>query len=91
MYENLFSVLQKNFPSDETTFIRTGNGRVISYGDMLKRTAQFANALVERGVKPGDSVATQVGKNCASNSRTLFRIKTPVSPWCQSHICVHVW
>ncbi len=56
MYENLFSVLRKNFPSDDTTFIRTASGRVISYGDMLKRTAQFANALVELGVKPGDRV-----------------------------------
>jgi len=64
MYENLFSVLRKNFPSDDTTFIRTASGRVISYGDMLKRTAQFANALVELGVKPGDRVATQVGKSC---------------------------
>ncbi len=64
MYENLFSVLRKNFPSDDTTLIRTASGRVISYGDMLKRTAQFANALVELGVKPGDRVAAQVGKSC---------------------------
>ncbi len=63
MNENLFSVLQKRFPSESSTFIRTASGRVFSYGDMEKRTAQFANALVDLGVRPGDRVAVQVNKS----------------------------
>jgi len=63
MNENLFSALQKRFPSETSTFIRTASGRVFSYGDMEKRTAQFANALVNLGVRPGDRVAVQVNKS----------------------------
>lgn len=66
MNENLFSVLQKKFPGEDATFVRTASGRVFTYGDMLKRTAQFANALVDLGVKPGDRVAVQVEKSYAA-------------------------
>ena len=34
----------------------------ITYADMLARSAQIANVLVARGVKPGDRVAAQVEK-----------------------------
>ncbi len=37
--------------------------RYCSYGDVLQMSARFANALVERGVKPGDRVAVQVPKS----------------------------
>ena len=46
MNENLFAVLQTGFPDDTTCFIETGNGDVFSYGDMLERSAQYANALI---------------------------------------------
>ena len=63
MNENLFAVLQTGFPDDTTCFIETGNGDVFSYGDMLERSAQYANALIRLGVKPSDRVAVQVEKS----------------------------
>lgn len=64
MDSNLFSVLRDRFPEDlSKPFIRTRSGRVYSYADMIARTGQFANALTQLGVKPGDRVAVQVGKS----------------------------
>ena len=66
MNENLFAVLRDNFPEPARCFIETGGGDVFTYGDMLMRSAQHANALVGLGVKPGDRVAVQVGKSIES-------------------------
>ena len=37
--------------------------RILTYGDMLALSARMANALVEKGVRPGDRVAAQVEKS----------------------------
>ena len=64
MNENLFTVLKSNFPADlSTRFIQTRSGRITTYADMLARTAQYANALSEVGLGPGDRVAVQVEKS----------------------------
>ncbi len=42
-------------------FIIDGDA-VTTYGDMLEQSAQYANALVELGVKPGDRVTVQAAK-----------------------------
>jgi len=60
---NLFGPIRQNIPSPEKALLEDGNGRRITYGDMLSRTAQIANVLVARGVKPGDRVAVQVEKS----------------------------
>lgn len=39
------------------------DGRIYSYQDALDVSAQFANAIVSLGVKPGDRVAVQVPKS----------------------------
>lgn len=66
MNENFFTALRANFPDSACCFIETGNGNIFTYGDMLLRSAQYANALVGLGVKPGDRVAVQVEKSIES-------------------------
>jgi len=39
------------------------NGETLSYGDMLDRSAQFARALVDAGLTPGDRVTVQARKS----------------------------
>lgn len=43
-------------------FLETGDGRVVTMGDVLGGSARLAHALLEAGVKPGDRVAVQVEK-----------------------------
>ncbi len=59
---NLFSQIRSTISSPDKIFLETGAGATISYGDMLARSAQIANVLAARGVKPGDRVAVQVEK-----------------------------
>jgi malonyl-CoA/methylmalonyl-CoA synthetase len=59
---NLFGLIRQSIPSPEKVFLLDAAGGAITYGDMLSRTAQIANVLVARGVKPGDRVAVQVEK-----------------------------
>lgn len=60
---NLFARFRAAMPAAETPFIRTHDGRTITYADLIRRSGQFANALVELGVEPGDRVAVQVEKS----------------------------
>ena len=60
---NLFETIRSRIASPARTFIIKGDGTTLSYGDMLDRTAQLANALVLAGVEPGDRVAVQVEKS----------------------------
>ncbi|OBY87758.1 malonyl-CoA synthase [Pseudomonas sp. AU11447] len=64
MNQSLFAEVGKHLPSDlSKPFIRTPLGGDYSYADMLRSTSQFAHALVELGVQPGDRVAVQVDKS----------------------------
>src|SRR5689334_20247089 len=63
MSGNLFDLIRSRIPSSEKTFIETGDGRGISYGDLLACSGQLANLLVLRGVSPGDRIAVQVEKS----------------------------
>ena len=50
-------------PASDAPFLLGADGRVLTtYGDAARRSAQVANALVARGVRPGDRVALQVAK-----------------------------
>ena len=62
MSGNLFDLIRSRMPSADKTLIETASGERISYGDMLARSGQIAQALVRRGVRPGDRVAVQVEK-----------------------------
>ncbi len=44
-------------------FIRTADGRVLTYGGLKALSARLAHALQALGVKPGDRVAAQVEKS----------------------------
>ncbi len=59
---NLFAIFRRAISNADAPFLELPDGQVISYGGMLKRSAQFANALVSLGTKPGDRVAAQVEK-----------------------------
>jgi malonyl-CoA/methylmalonyl-CoA synthetase len=60
---NLFSRLFDRLDDPKQLAIETHDGSHITYGDLIARAGQFANVLVERGVKPGDRVAVQVEKS----------------------------
>jgi malonyl-CoA/methylmalonyl-CoA synthetase len=63
---NLFSRLFDGLDDPKRLAIETADGARISYGDLIARSGQMANVLVERGVKPGDRVAVQVEKSVAN-------------------------
>src|SRR5246500_686435 len=63
---NLFSRLFDGLDDPNRLAIETHEGERITYGDLIARAGQFANVLVERGVKPGDRVAVQVEKSVAN-------------------------
>src|ERR1700752_1477953 len=60
---NLFSRLFDGLDDPKRLAIETIDGKRISYGDLIARTARIANVLVDRGVKPGDRVAAQTEKS----------------------------
>src|SRR5690606_35268617 len=61
--ENLFSILRGKWRETGKTFLETGAGRQIAYGELDGETARLANAIVACGVKPGDRVAVQTEKS----------------------------
>jgi malonyl-CoA/methylmalonyl-CoA synthetase len=67
MTNHLFGQVRGRMPALDRPFIvspRTdGVERVLTYGDMLALSARLANALIGRGVRPGDRVAAQVEKS----------------------------
>src|SRR5579872_6319361 len=60
---NLFSRLFEGVGDPHRLAIETLDGNHISYGDLIARSGQIANVLVDRGVKPGDRVAAQTEKS----------------------------
>ena len=64
MNQSLFAAVGEHLPEDlNKPFLRTPDGGGYSYAEMLRSSAQFAHALVELGVQPGDRVAVQVDKS----------------------------
>ncbi len=61
--QNLYSVFAAGIGDLSRTFIETAEGRVTSYADSFAHAGRFANALIARGVVPGDRVAVQVEKS----------------------------
>ncbi|TKB13373.1 MAG: malonyl-CoA synthase [Mesorhizobium sp.] len=62
MTNHLFDAFRASMPAPDRVLMETDDGRSISYGEMQARSGQYAHALVEAGVQPGDRVAVQVEK-----------------------------
>ncbi|MGB3540516.1 MAG: malonyl-CoA synthase [Mesorhizobium sp.] len=62
MLYNLFSQISSGADAD-AVFIRTADGRAISYGEAFALSAQYANVLRDKGTVIGDRVAVQVEKS----------------------------
>ncbi|MER9235551.1 malonyl-CoA synthase [Mesorhizobium sp. M0622] len=63
MSNHLFDAFRARMPAPERLFMETEDGRSVSYGDVLARSAQLAHALSQLGVEAGDRVAVQVEKS----------------------------
>jgi malonyl-CoA/methylmalonyl-CoA synthetase len=63
MTESLFQQIRRRLPEPGRVFIETQEGRRVTYGDLLGWSGRLANALVLKGVEPGDRVAVQVEKS----------------------------
>ncbi len=61
---NLYSVLAEGFPADsQSCCIETSEGKLCSWADLEKTTAQIANLLAGLDLQPGARVAVQVEKS----------------------------
>jgi malonyl-CoA/methylmalonyl-CoA synthetase len=63
MSHNLFSQIFARISDLGAPFIRTAEGRVITYGDASALSARYANVLRNKGVVIGDRVAAQIEKS----------------------------
>lgn len=63
MSNHLFDAFRSPMPAPARLLMETDDGRSLTYGDMLARSAQLAHALLQLDVEPGDRVAVQVEKS----------------------------
>ena len=63
MSGNLYARLCAPGPDESRPFIRLSAGGAISYADLRARSAQYANALLDLGIEPGERVLVQVDKS----------------------------
>ena len=66
MNANLFQHLSDAVQDTAKIAIEESDGRRWTYEDLILGAGRYANALVERGVSPGDRVAVQVEKSVAA-------------------------
>ncbi len=59
LYDALFGQHQ----GKNTIFLQMADGATVTHSDFLQLAAQYANLLVQIGVKPGDRVAVQIAKS----------------------------
>lgn len=59
LYDALFGQHQ----GKNTIFLQMADGATVTHSDFLQLAAQYANLLVQLGVKPGDRVAVQIAKS----------------------------
>jgi malonyl-CoA/methylmalonyl-CoA synthetase len=62
MNNHFFDKIRQSAPPADTLFLTTETGVGLTYGGLMARSAQFANALAGLGVKKGDRVAVQTQK-----------------------------
>jgi malonyl-CoA/methylmalonyl-CoA synthetase len=62
-HENLFSRIANEINNPQSPFVFGLQDTVYTYADMLERSAQYSNVLVNLGLKPGDRLAVQIEKS----------------------------
>jgi malonyl-CoA/methylmalonyl-CoA synthetase len=60
---NLYDLITAHAPESERLFLRTPEGRRLTYGEMFQAAGRYASLLAGLGVCPGDRVAVQVEKS----------------------------
>jgi malonyl-CoA/methylmalonyl-CoA synthetase len=60
---NLFDLIAARAPHPDKLALETGDATALTYGELFRRSARAANALIALGVKPGDRVAAQIEKS----------------------------
>ncbi|WP_372731523.1 malonyl-CoA synthase [Novosphingobium sp.] len=61
---NLYTLLESRFPAAlDAPFATNSDGSVLTYGELKKQSARYANLLVTLGLQPGDRVAVQAAKS----------------------------
>jgi malonyl-CoA/methylmalonyl-CoA synthetase len=63
MTNHLIDRLRAGGADPSRVFAETADGAILTYAELERRTAQYANALVAMGLKPGDRVALQAEKS----------------------------
>ncbi|MER8881854.1 malonyl-CoA synthase [Mesorhizobium sp. M0074] len=63
MSNHLFDAFRARMPTPGRLLMEAEDGRSISYGEMLARSAQLAHVVSQLGVEAGDCVAVQVEKS----------------------------
>ncbi|WP_375461297.1 malonyl-CoA synthase [uncultured Enterovirga sp.] len=76
MNANLFQRLSDAVADTAKIAIETSDGRRCSYDDIILGAGRYANALLARGVSPGDRVAVQVEKSVAALLLYLACLRT---------------
>jgi malonyl-CoA/methylmalonyl-CoA synthetase len=60
---NLYDLIVAHAPDPASLFLRTNDGRCLTYGQTFEAAGRYASVLAGLGVKPGDRVAVQVEKS----------------------------
>jgi malonyl-CoA/methylmalonyl-CoA synthetase len=76
MTGNLFERLAATIAEPNKTVIETPEGERHSYADLVALVGRIANALVARGVAPGDRVAVQVEKSVPALALYLATVRS---------------
>jgi malonyl-CoA/methylmalonyl-CoA synthetase len=76
MTGNLFERLAATIAEPGKTVIETPEGERHSYADLVALVGRIANALVARGVAPGDRVAVQVEKSVPALALYLATVRS---------------
>ena len=63
MTNPLFDALFGAHAGSERPFLILGDGTPVTYGEFLRLTARFANAITALGLEPGDRLAVQIEKS----------------------------
>lgn len=63
MTNPLYDTLFGRHEGKSTVFLQMADGTTVTHGSFLETAGQFANLLVQLGIKPGDRVAAQVEKS----------------------------